>query len=108
MGNGENEREIAVYTVTKIKMREYFITKSDLWYHVFRKKTENDLETVEWLQKDTYTLNRKFARVFYHLDDAKGALVIARMKWDDIKETSEETYDSIPEKSIEKQSRSEL
>ena len=80
MCNRENGREIAVYTVTKMKMREYFITKSDLWYHVFREKTENDLKTVEWLQKDTYTLNRNFARVFYHLDDAKGALVIARRR----------------------------
>jgi len=89
-------------------MREYFITKSDLWYHVFRKKTENGLETVEWLQNNSYTLNRNFAKTFYHLDDAKGALVLARRKWDDTKETSEKTYDSIPERRIEKQSRSEF
>lgn len=100
--------EIAVYTVTKNKMREYKITKWDLGYLVYRTKTENDLQTVEWLQKDTYTLNKNFARTFYHLDDAISNLIIARRKWDDIKETSEEISESIPERHIEKQLWSEL
>lgn len=89
-------------------MRDYFITKWELWYLVFRKVRWDDLSPREYLQKDTYTLNKKFARTFYHLDDARGVLVIARMKWDSTKETSEKICDSIPEKRIERQSRAEF
>ena len=88
-------------------MREYFITKSDLWYLVFRKKTENNLETKEWLQNNSYTLNKKFARVFYHLNDATSALVIARRRWD-TDTISEEVLESIPPKAVEKQSWSDF
>jgi hypothetical protein len=89
-------------------MRDYFITKWELWFHVFRKIHGDDSSVREYLQKDTYTLNKSFARVFYHLNDAVSALIIARRKWDDIKGTSEETSESIQEKSIEKQSWSEF
>ena len=70
-------------------MREYKITKSDLWYNVFREKEEDWYKTKEYLQNNTYTHNKQFAKTFYHLDDAKGALVIARNKWR-IEETSKE------------------
>ena len=88
--------------------REYKIGKTDLWYNVYRRKEEGWLLRVEWLQNWTYTLNRQFAKTFYNINDATSALVIARRKWNDIKETSEGTSESIQEKSIEKQSRSEF
>ena len=88
--------------------REYKIGKTDLWYNVYRRKEEGWLLRVEWLQNWTYTLNRQFAKTFYNINDATSALVIARRKWDDTKETSEGTSESIQEKSIEKQSRSEF
>lgn len=58
-------------------MREYKITKSDLWYQVYRE----DWEIRERLQRGSYTSNRNFARVFYHLDDALSALQIAKAIW---------------------------
>ena len=70
-------------------MWEYKITKSDLGYNVYRIKEEDWIISLEWLQKDTYTLNRNFARTFYHLNDATSALVIARKRWE-IEETSKE------------------
>lgn len=62
--------------------REYKITKSDLWYHVYRTKEEGWIMRLEWLQRNSYTLRRDFARTFYHLDDAISALSIARCRWD--------------------------
>lgn len=70
-------------------MWEYKITKSDLGYNVYRTKEEDWIISLEWLQKDTYTLNRNFARTFYHINDATSALVIARKIWK-IEETSKE------------------
>ena len=64
------------------KKREYKITKSDLGYNVYRRKEEDWLIYLEWLQRGTYTLNRKFARTFYNLDDAISNLVIARSRWE--------------------------
>ncbi len=58
-------------------MREYKIIKSDLWYQVYRE----DWEIRERLQRESYTSNRNFARVFYHLDNALSALQIAKAKW---------------------------
>lgn len=63
-------------------MREYKITKCDLWYQVYRE----DWGIRERLQKDSYSSNRSFARIFYHLDSAISALQIAKAKWK--KETS--------------------
>lgn len=62
--------------------REYKITKSDLGYNVYRKKEEGWIISMERLQRDTYTLNRDFARTFYNLDDAISALTIAKAKWE--------------------------
>ena len=62
-------------------MWEYKITKSDLWFNVYREKEENWIKTKEYLQNDSYTLNKQFAKTFYHLNDATSALVIARNKW---------------------------
>lgn len=83
-------------------MRNYKITKCDLWYKVFREREDN----IERLQLDTYTLNRNFARIFYHIQDAESALTIAKFRWR--KETSEEKPESIPVREAEKRSWSEF
>lgn len=88
---------------------EYYITKSELWFKIFREKEEDGVKRKEWLQTDTYTLNRNFARTFYHLNSATSALVIARIKWrNETKDDSKETFESIHQKCGEKQSRSEF
>ena len=69
-------------------MREYKITKSNLGYNVYREKEWR----IEWLQKNSYTLNRDFARTFYHLDDAISNLTLAKFQWEKIK------LDSLTEK----------
>lgn len=91
-------------------MREYKITRGNLGYHVYRKKEENWLMRLEWLQRDSYTLNKSFARTFYHLSDAESALIIAKAKWrnEEIEGTSGDNSESIPEVKVEKQSRSEF
>ena len=87
---------------------EYKITKSDLGYNVYRKQElENWMLRLERLQRDTYTLNREFARTFYTIWDAESALIVARRKWR-IEEVSEKVPECTPEIKVEKQSRSEL
>ena len=61
--------------------REYKITKSGLWYNVYRVRNNEGIEEKQRLQKTTYTLNRSHARIFYHLDDAISALQIAKAIW---------------------------
>lgn len=60
--------------------REYKITKSDLGYKVYRQKGDEDNRIVEWLQKETYTYNKEYARTFYTLNDAMSSLVLAKVK----------------------------
>lgn len=62
--------------------REYKITKSNLGYNVYRVWEENWFIRMERLQNNSYTLNRDFAKTFYHLNDATSALVIAKSKWE--------------------------
>ena len=85
---------------------EYKITKCNLWYNVFREKEEEWIVKLERLQRDTYTLNREFAKVFYHLQDAESALTIAKFRWR--KETSERKPEFTPPRVIEKRSWSEF
>lgn len=61
-------------------MREYKITKGNLGYHVYRKKEIWKIIRLEWLQRNSYTIHKQFARTFYHLSDAISALVIERAK----------------------------
>lgn len=89
--------------------REYKITKWNLWYHVYRTKKEEDWKIVrlEWLQNNSYTLNRDYAKTFYHLDTAISALSIAKFQWNTIKiDSSQGKRES--EKKSEKTSWSEL
>ena len=60
--------------------REYRITKSTLGYNVYRKSEEDWLIRMEWLQRNTYTTNRDYARTFYTIWDAESALVLAKIK----------------------------
>lgn len=60
---------------------EYKITKSNLWYNVYRKQEKGWIMRLERLQNGTYTLNRDYAKTFYHLDDAISALIGERIKW---------------------------
>ena len=89
--------------------REYKITKSDLGYHVYRKKEENWIMRMERLQRDSYTLNRDFARTFYHLDDALSNLQIAKAReWKEKETPITSTRKSESEEVREKTSWSEL
>lgn len=64
---------------------------------------------MERLQRDTYTLNKDFARTFYHLDDAISALTIAKSKCSKGKEISTTSIrKSDSEERREKTSWSEL
>ena len=79
---GDKESNVSLYPNIN-KMREYRITKGSLWYHVYRKKELEDWTMrMERLQRDAYTLNKDFARTFYHLDDAVSALTVAKCRWD--------------------------
>lgn len=92
-------------------MREYKIAKTSLGFKIYRKKEENGIMVMEWLQKDWYTPNLENARVFYHINDAMSALVLARRSW--AKETPQKTSttstkESETEGGREKKSWSEL
>lgn len=88
--------------------REYKIVKSWLGYNVYRKQElKNWMIKMERLQRDTYTLNKDFARTFYHLEDALSALTIAKCKeWKETSTTSIRKSESEERK--EKTSWSEL
>lgn len=86
--------------------REYKITKSDLWYKIFREKEEDWIKEVERLQNNSYTLNRDHAKLFVNLDNAISNLVIARRKWDTIGIISNEKEELLDTK--EKQLWSEF
>lgn len=90
--------------------REYKITKGDLGYHVYRiDKREDWTMRLEWLQRNTYTPHKEFARTFYHLDDAVSALSVEKMKCLKGKETPTiSTKKSESEERKEKTSWSEL
>ncbi len=56
---------------------KHFIAKSELWYKIYREREDG---VKERLQNGTYTLDKSFAKTFYHLSDATSALIIARAK----------------------------
>ena len=63
-------------------MREYKITKSDLWYNIYRRKEEDGFISIEFLSgRGRRVLNKENAKTFYHKDDALSALVIEKTKW---------------------------
>lgn len=63
--------------------RYYYIVRCDLGFQIYRyRENENWTTNMERLQRNSYTLNKDHARVFYHLDDATAALSLAKTKWD--------------------------
>ena len=63
------------------KMWEYKITKSWLWYNIYKKKEIDWLLYVYFLGKeDERRLWKQYARTFYHKEDAMSHLTLARYK----------------------------
>lgn len=89
-------------------MWEYKITKSDLWYQIYRISTDETwIVIMERLQRNSYTLNRDYARTFYHREDAESALILAKVK-DRWRTPTTSTKKSESEEKREKKSWSEL
>ena len=62
-------------------MWEYRIAKSDLGWNIYKKKEENwimQMWFLDWQWK--WTLRKDFARTFYHRDDAEGVLWVVKIK----------------------------
>lgn len=62
-------------------MWEYYITRWDLWYHIFREKEEDWIKKKERYQWNSYTPFKNFAKTFFHLNEATSALVLVRARW---------------------------
>lgn len=60
-------------------MRNYYIVETDLGFKVCREKKEGWVK--EWRQGNTYTLNKEFAKTYYHMNEAASGLVLAKIKW---------------------------
>ena len=65
--------------MNSINKREYYITKNGLWYVIYREIVGGEYK--EYLQRGAYTPYKEYARTFYTLDDAKSALIIAKVQW---------------------------
>lgn len=62
-------------------MWEYKIIKSDLWWNLYKRKEENWKLSVRFLYwGNKRGLNKTYARIFYHREDAESALVIMRQR----------------------------
>ena len=62
-------------------MREYKIYKNDLWFGIYKKKEEGWLIQIWFLDtKGKWCLNKDYARVFFHREDAVSALSVMRAK----------------------------
>lgn len=85
-------------------MREYKITKTELWFNVYR-TNEDELyylgANMKWIK------DRACAKIFYHKEDALSGLVLAKFKW---RKGTEETLEtqSKSEEISEKKSWSEF
>lgn len=59
-------------------MREYKITKCDLWYNIYKKK---DGRAPWYLSPDKKrTLNRDYAKIYFHRETAISDLIIIKAK----------------------------
>ena len=62
-------------------MWEYKIIKSDLGFNIYRKKEENGMISVWFLNwNGKWTLNKSYAKTFYHKEDALSALTLMKVK----------------------------
>ena len=62
-------------------MREYKIVKSDLGRNIYKKR-EKDGKLSLWFLGggNKRVLNKSYAKIFYHREDAVGALVVLKRK----------------------------
>ena len=62
-------------------MREYRIAKSDLGRNIYKRKEENWLRQMRFLDwKGTWTLRKDYAKTFYHRGDAEWVLGVMKIK----------------------------
>lgn len=62
-------------------MRKYRIAESDLGWNIYKKKEENWLSQMWFLDwHGRRTLNKDYARTFYHKEDAEGVLWVMKIK----------------------------
>lgn len=62
-------------------MREYKIYKTDLGYGIYKKREKDWFISVWFLDtKGKRCLNKDYARVFFHREDAVSALSIVKVK----------------------------
>lgn len=63
-------------------MRDYRISKSDLGRNIYKRKVEENwlrqMRFLDW--KGAWTLNKTYARTFYHRWDAEGVLWVMKIK----------------------------
>lgn len=72
-------------------MWKFKIIETELWYKVFR--IDEKWKIIQWLQNDSYTYNKDYAKIYYNKDQAISALVIAKFKWDTIDITFQNSND---------------
>ena len=62
-------------------MREYKIVKSDLGRNIYKKREKDWKISLVYLGWDNRrVLNKSYAKIFYHREDALAALVIVKRK----------------------------
>lgn len=62
-------------------MREYKITKSDLWYNIYKIRKQDWFISMYFLNwANRWTLNKKYAKTFYNRNDALSSLVLIKRK----------------------------
>ena len=83
-------------------MRLYKIQNSDLWYKIFRHPMWDESTKEYYSVRREWDKDAKYARIFFHKEDAESALVIIRRRW------KTESTSSTHEENVEKQSWSEF
>lgn len=62
-------------------MREYRIVRTDLWWNIYRKKQIWKLFLLHYLNwKLGWSVNKWFAKIFYHKEDAVSALMVIKKR----------------------------
>lgn len=62
-------------------MREYKIYKTDLGFWIYKKREKDNFISIWFLDwKGKWCLNKSYARIFYHREDAIAALSIIKRK----------------------------
>ena len=93
-----------------MKERQYRIIKTDVWYSLYKKLEKNGYISLWFLwAENKWVLNKDYAKVFYHREDAESALILIKIKdrWEEETPTTS-TRKSESEGRKEKKSWSEL